>query len=109
MDINFITLLFALALAFVFFLSRRRQPTPPGPPGLPLLGNFLDLPKKEAWKTYIEWGKKYNSDFLSMKVPSQRFFILNSSKVYHDLLVKKSTIYSDRSTPMMNMIKRLRD
>ena len=37
----------------------RRGPPPPGPPGLPLLGNLLDMPDNPSWTTYIRWGEKY--------------------------------------------------
>ncbi|PSR75210.1 hypothetical protein PHLCEN_2v9251 [Hermanssonia centrifuga] len=33
---------------------------PPGPPGLPLLGNVFELPSKEMWKTFNEWNKRYD-------------------------------------------------
>jgi hypothetical protein len=32
-------------------------PLPPGPKGIPLLGNVLDMPKQNAWDTYSEWRK----------------------------------------------------
>lgn len=51
-----IAVLTLLATAFVF---RKRKPSPPGPPGLPFFGNMFDMPKKEAWKAYLEMGKQY--------------------------------------------------
>ena len=41
-------------------LFRKKRPTPPGPPGLPVLGNLFDIPKKESWKVYLDWGKQYS-------------------------------------------------
>ncbi|KAG1829895.1 hypothetical protein F4604DRAFT_1034977 [Suillus subluteus] len=32
---------------------------PPGPPGWPLIGNVLDMPRIKPWLTFKEWGKKY--------------------------------------------------
>ncbi|KAJ3512866.1 hypothetical protein NLJ89_g3273 [Agrocybe chaxingu] len=85
----------AIALFASLIYFRKPSRNPPGPPGLPLIGNILDFPKKESWKGYLEWGRQYNSDILLMKVPGTRFYILNSIKVIQDLLVKRSNIYSN--------------
>ena len=47
-------------LTYLLLRPRRRQ-SPPGPPGWPVIGNMLDLPKKESWKVYLDWGKQYSS------------------------------------------------
>lgn len=31
----------------------------PGPKGVPILGNAIDLPKTDDYKVYTEWAKKY--------------------------------------------------
>jgi hypothetical protein len=36
-----------------------RYPPPPGPRGLPLLGNILQFPKEKEWLTYAKWAEKY--------------------------------------------------
>ena len=34
-------------------------PLPPGPKGLPLLGNLLDMPSEREWHTFAKWGQQY--------------------------------------------------
>lgn len=56
---------FALLLAVLYALRRvlesrkRSTPMPPGPPGLPILGNVRDMPTDHEWLTFTEWGKTY--------------------------------------------------
>lgn len=38
-------------------------PYPPGPKGLPILGNALDIDMNEPHVTYTEWGKIYGLYF----------------------------------------------
>ena len=51
-----------LAIILLGQLWRNRHrpgPYPPGPPGLPILGNFFDIPRSAPWIQFAEWGKKY--------------------------------------------------
>lgn len=36
-----------------------RRPYPPGPKGLPLLGNAFQMPVDRRWLVYRDWAKKY--------------------------------------------------
>lgn len=40
--------------------SRKGLPHPPGPPGLPLVGNINDIPRDEPFVKYVEWGHQYS-------------------------------------------------
>ena len=48
---------------FVLFKIRAKLShkgrTPPGPKGWPVIGNLLDVPLEEPWKTFSEWGSRY--------------------------------------------------
>jgi hypothetical protein len=47
------------AIAFLHMFRRRPAlPFPPGPKGLPILGNALDMPRENPWLTYWQWGEK---------------------------------------------------
>ena len=88
-------------------------PLPPGPKGLPLIGNMLDMPKEHEWVTFTEWKRKYGrldtvagfrfltanidqGDVVHVNVLGQDLVYLNSRDVCWDLLEKRSSIYSSR-------------
>ena len=48
-----------LSVVLVLKSKKRRHAFPPGPPGLPLIGNALDLPKSREWLAYQKWGRDY--------------------------------------------------
>ncbi|KAI0040385.1 cytochrome P450 [Auriscalpium vulgare] len=80
--------------------QRSSASLPPGPKGLPLLANLLDLPQKEQWKTFADWGRRYGP-IVHVRALGQSFIILNDVHVAGDMLDKKSAIYSDRPVFMM--------
>lgn len=108
-----------LTLVCFYFFRRRNTPSkppyPPGPPGLPFVGNAFDLPAKNPWKAYQEWGRKYSrrsfreewislintflnldSDVVSVKVFGTRFVVLNTTEATRDLFETRGAIYSSR-------------
>ncbi|KDR79567.1 hypothetical protein GALMADRAFT_93497 [Galerina marginata CBS 339.88] len=90
-----------LALMYVLY-QRQRIRYPPGPKGLPFLGIAKDHPKTEYWRTYADWGRKYgNIGLISFHLLGRRIVVLNSTSVAEALLVRRSTIYSDRPFPPM--------
>ena len=110
------------AISFAFIWKWRRRDTkrlfPPGPKGLPLLGNVFDIPKGvPVWLTFTSMSQKYgmypfhpafptvplkcpvlpeDTDVLYLRVLTTDMIILNNSEVVSDLLEKRSNIYSDR-------------
>ena len=43
----------------LFHLRSRHPPLPPGPRGIPFIGNLLDMPSEKEWLTFAKWGEEY--------------------------------------------------
>ena len=51
----------------LWLVTRRKNgglPYPPGPKGLPFIGNALDLNLKEPHATYTQWAEQYGAHLL---------------------------------------------
>jgi hypothetical protein len=84
------------------WVKRSRLPYPPGPPGLPLLGNLLDVPTQYMWTTFADWSKNYG-DIVHVEVFGQHIVVLNTMEIVKDLLDSRSAVYSDREHTTMFM------
>ncbi|KAG5716246.1 O-methylsterigmatocystin oxidoreductase [Termitomyces sp. T112] len=102
-DINSIDVFCAFLGVYLLgklFHRAQRGPLPPGPKGYPLIGNILDMPSKQEWATFAQWGERYGQ-ICSITIFGQPIVILNSAKIANEMLDKKSPIYSDR--PVLQM------
>ncbi|KAF5374375.1 hypothetical protein D9758_004547 [Tetrapyrgos nigripes] len=84
-----------VVLSGLYLLKRPRHRYPPGPRGIPILGNALQLDTVKPWHTFTKWGKVYGP-ITYLNVAGQSMVILNSKKAAEDLLVGRSSKYCDR-------------
>ncbi|KAF8905213.1 cytochrome P450 [Gymnopilus junonius] len=89
------------------FRSRRtsRLPLPPGPKGLPFVGNFWDIPGDFEWITYHKWCKAFNTDILYLNLAGTPLIVLDSYEVVNQLLEKRSAVFSNRCLDFVSVIR----
>ncbi|KAF8625149.1 hypothetical protein AX17_006927 [Amanita inopinata Kibby_2008] len=81
-------------LVYRHLSSNREGSLPPGPRGLPIVGNAADMPTEKDWLTYTKWGQKWGG-ICSVTVLGQPIIIVNSVDVMEEF-DRKGSIYSDR-------------
>ncbi|EKM48686.1 uncharacterized protein PHACADRAFT_154991 [Phanerochaete carnosa HHB-10118-sp] len=93
-----IPLAIGIVYLFVAVLNRPgRRRLPPGPKGLPILGNILDAPKEHEWRTFQEWGRTYDSDVVHFQILGAHYVVLNSAKATTELFERRSNLHSDKT------------
>ncbi|KAF9264351.1 cytochrome P450 [Marasmius fiardii PR-910] len=90
----FILPISSLILAFLIKHYHRGSQLPPGPKGLPIIGNIFDLQKLHK-PSEKPWSHLYG-DIFTFHVLGSRTVVLNSYKAIMDLLGHRSQDYSDR-------------
>ncbi|KAJ4365626.1 hypothetical protein N0V83_008246 [Neocucurbitaria cava] len=86
------------SLVSTSLIDPRRRKLPPGPKGLPFVGNLFDFADTEAQRSkVIDWHKQYGDVFYT-KIGGTDYIWLSSPKAVKDLMDKRSSIYSSRSS-----------
>ncbi|KAF9522934.1 cytochrome P450 [Crepidotus variabilis] len=94
-----ILVLGAIGLYYYIAKKQSRGRLPPGPKGLPIIGNLIDVPIEQEWETYAEWGRKWGGIF-HISLMGQSMIIVNSVNVM-DEFDRQGANYSDR--PVLQM------
>lgn len=94
-----VMVLAALGSLLWLIKGRLRNPSklPPLPevPGLPVLGNLLQLKEKKPHKTFAMWAKTYGPIY-SIKTGANRIVVLNSAEVVKEAMVTRFQSISTR-------------
>ncbi|PVF97871.1 cytochrome P450 [Serendipita vermifera] len=73
----------------------------PGPPGLPILRNALDVPLKDEYIVFNKWREEYGPIF-KLDVMGMQIVILSDPKYLNELLVQRSATCSGRPQLVMS-------
>ncbi|KAJ2980602.1 hypothetical protein NUW58_g6900 [Xylaria curta] len=94
-----------VVLLFIFYfcylvlgaVGQRPGDFPPGPPTLPIIGNFHQMPAKPelTGQRFEAWAREYGPIY-SLILGTQTWVVLNKDKAVRDLLEKRGAIYSSR-------------
>ena len=121
MEATTLAILTVLAAALFWHSRRQRYRLPPGPKGLPIIGNTLDMPSQNTWLIYEKWSQEYSdcrslcvdwssltsipgSNIIYLNVLGTHIIVLNSVKAVNEVLEKRSSTYSDRYVPSFRRI-----
>ncbi|XP_069079796.1 vitamin D 25-hydroxylase isoform X1 [Pleurodeles waltl] len=97
--------LFLLAMLMVRQLLKQRRPKgfPPGPPGLPLIGNILAMATNPH--VYMKQQSKIHGQIFSLDLGGISTVVLNGYDAVKECLVRQSDVFADR--PSLPLFKKL--
>ncbi|PYH48572.1 cytochrome P450 [Aspergillus saccharolyticus JOP 1030-1] len=92
---------FIIAVFFLTAIKKRTRPRfPPGPPGLPIIGNLHQYPSSLARLTFDKWHKQYGP-LVGLSLGSRRVIIIGNVSIANELFAKRGRIYSSRPRMVM--------
>lgn len=76
---------------------RRSSNLPPVPevPGIPVIGNLLQLKEKKPHKTFAKWAETYGPIY-SIKTGANKMVVLNSNEIAKEAMVTRYAFISSR-------------
>ncbi|KAJ7574308.1 cytochrome P450, partial [Mycena floridula] len=90
---------FSVAIYLVYqLLHRRKRRLPPGPKGLPIIGNLYDVPFTSQWVTYKEISDKLGSGIIYLNMIGTPVIVVNTREIATQLFDKRGQNYMDRDS-----------
>ncbi|XP_048126020.1 cytochrome P450 2G1-like [Alosa alosa] len=101
-------LLAGLVMVLLLLAWRRRGtrglPLPPGPTGLPLLGNLPQVDKRAPFKTFMKWSKQYRP-VMTVNLGPVRIVTLSGYQTVKEALVDQADDFTGRAPlPFLNRV-----
>ncbi|KAL2095970.1 hypothetical protein ACEWY4_008118 [Coilia grayii] len=101
-------LLAGLVLLLLLLVWKRRGsrglPLPPGPTGLPLLGNLPQMDKRAPFKTFMKWSEQYGP-VMTVHLGPLRFMVLTGYQTVKEALVDQADDFTGRAPiPFLNRV-----
>lgn len=96
-----IAIVAVLALNSIVKYAVARRRMPPGPFGLPFIGNRHQMPARKPWRKFAQLNEQYGS-IVSLFFGSTPVIVCGTAQVAWDLLEKRSDIYSSRPRFIMS-------
>ncbi|KAG6901347.1 hypothetical protein C0995_013206, partial [Termitomyces sp. Mi166 len=90
-----IALYLTCLLHFALKWLNLRRTMPPGPLGIPFIGNMHQMPSDKPWLKFAEWSRQYGP-VVSIFLGSTSIIVLGTAQAAWDLLEKRSEFYSSR-------------
>ncbi|XP_057457719.1 ent-kaurene oxidase-like [Lotus japonicus] len=84
-----------LFLVFWFTHKRSKLPSVPTVPGLPVIGNLLQLKEKKPYKTFTQMAEKYGPIY-SIRTGASTLIVLNSVQLAKEAMVTRYSSISSR-------------
>ncbi|EJT98927.1 cytochrome P450 [Dacryopinax primogenitus] len=88
-----VALVFAVGIRDAY--RKRISQLLPGPPGLPILGNLLQLPSQFLYRKLTSWSEQYGP-FYTFWMMNQPFVVVGNTEIAADLLDRMSAMTSNR-------------
>lgn len=102
-------LLIGNGVLFIFSTFRPKA-FPPGPRGVPVLGNLLQIDRKFPFRTFSTWASEGDENVpLGLKKAAGNLVVLSSPRLVREILEKRGAVYSNRPWQYINKVWVMRD
>ncbi|XP_056000121.1 cytochrome P450 2C11-like [Ostrea edulis] len=95
MDASVILLVIPAMILLIAYLSRSRKNVPPGPPGVPLLGNLTTLKTEDMLTVLRKFHHQYG-DVFSIRLFHHHIIFIGGHRTTREFLIKKGDILGEK-------------